>query len=105
MKINTNLETIEVTDIDENVEWTDGIHINFIQWVPGGQDDVMIIHNGNQPDDPVCFYNWASSPNIDLPRYFYGAKVKVYIKYSECILTAGHKLIIQTMPIGGSFIR
>ena len=103
--INTNAETIEVTDIDEDVEWTDGIHINFIQWVPGSQDDVLIIKNGSAVDDPVIYYNWASGPNVDLPRYFYGAKVKVFIDYSECTFSPGHKLIIQTMPMGGSFIR
>ena len=105
MNIKTNLETIEVTDIDEDLNWTDGVHINFIQWVPGGADDVLIIKNGAEIDDPVCYYNWAKGRNSDLPRYFYGAKIRVFIDYSECTFSAGHKLIIQTMPIGGSFIR
>ena len=105
MIIKENLETIEVSDIGEDVSWSEGLHISFIQWVPGGADDVIQIQNGDSVDDPVCYYNWASGPNVDLPRYFYGALVRVFIDYSMCSLSAGHKLIIQTMPKGGSFIR
>ena len=99
-----NLETIEISDIDEDIN-LDAININFIQWVPGSADDVLIIKNGFWENDPVIYYNWASGRNSDLPRYFYGARVELSIDYSACTLSAGHKLIIQKMPIGSGFMK
>ena len=114
MRILKKAETIEISDIDSDVKWSEvtpddqysgGWHINFIQWVPGTADDVLIIQNGSGLDDPVIYYNWATSRNADLPRYFYGAKVKFFIDYSKCTFSSGLKVIVQLMPIGGSFIR
>ena len=114
MIIKRNLDTIEVSGINEDVIWNQiglgddyegGWHLNFIQWVPGTADDVLIVRNGKDSSDPAVYYNWARSRNVDLPRYFYGARVQFFIDYSECTFSAGHKVIIQLMPIGGSFTR
>jgi len=111
MIIHRNYETIEISDIDEDVLWSvvepdsNGIYVNFIQWVPGAADDVLIARNGNQADSPVVYYNKAASVTSDLPRYFYGALVQLFVDYSECTLSAGGRLIIQKMPVGGSFIK
>ena len=114
MRIHKNLDTIEISDIDEDVIWNKlglgpdyegGWHVNFIQWVPGSADDVLIIKNGNESANPVIYYNWASGRNSDLPRYFYGVRVQFFIDYSACTLSAGHKLIVQLMPIGSGFMK
>jgi len=114
MIIHQKFETIEITDIEEDVKWSDvttdpqfsgGWHINFIQWVPGTADDVLMIQNGSGLSDPLIYYSWAQGANVDLPRYFYGAKVQFFIDYSQCTLSTGHKVLVQLMPIGGSFIR
>ena len=114
MKVKRNLDTIEISDINEDVVWNrlglapdyeGGWHINFIQWVPGTADDLLVIRNGNGVDDPTVYHNWAQGANVDLPRYFYGARVKFFIDYSECVFSSGHKVIVQFMPIGGRFMR
>lgn len=114
MIIRQKFETVEITDIEENVKWSDvttepqysgGWHINFIQWVPGTADDVLMIQNGSGLSDPLIYYNWGKSRSSDLPRYFYGARVQFFIDYDLCTFSTGHKVIIQLMPIGGSFIR
>ena len=103
MEILRRSETIDISDIDSDVEWSDVTPEG--QYSGGWHINVLIIQNGIGLDDPVIYYNWASSRNADLPRYFYGAKVKFFIDYSKCTFSSGHKVIVQLMPIGGSFIR
>ena len=90
MRIRRKFETIEISDIDQDVIWRDvtpedqydgGWHINFIQWVTPGANDVMYIQNGSGLNDPVIYYNRIASQNADLPRYFYGARVQFFIDY------------------------
>ena len=94
--------TINLTAIDADWTWTDsfpdkgvgGLFVNFIEFVPGALNDIMVIKEGDA-SGPVCFYaNCAASAEPRILQ-FHGVPMKLFLDFSDCTLNAGHRVIIQ----------
>jgi len=92
--------TIELTVIDADWVWSDsvpdkgigGIPIATISFTPGAANDVMIIKEASATG-PSMFEATCLTAEPRVLDYF-GVKHKPFLDFSECTLTAGHKVII-----------
>lgn len=65
-----------------------------MQFNPAAAGDKIYVREENEAG-PVIFEVTADSADDQRIKYFHGTRGKPYVDYSECILTAGHKLIID----------
>ena len=75
--------------------WPDFPRLNSIEFHPGSANDRMVIKQFDD-DGPTRFdSNYVDDQSDSRIKYFNGTRVKPYIDYSDCVLSAGHKVIIE----------
>lgn len=84
----------------DNTDWSDGPRTNYIQFNPGAADDKLVIKQRTAAG-AVIFEASSTDANDQQRAYYYGKRQLPYIDYSECTLSAGHKVIIGLGTGGG----
>lgn len=74
--------------------WPDHPRIASIQFDPGAADDVLLIKEQSD-GGPQRFFSRCENTYDQRIKYFHGARVMPYIDFSECTLSANHKVTIE----------
>jgi len=75
--------------------WPPLPRLNSIEFHPGAASDRMIIKQGSDADATRFDSGAVESAGDSRIKYFNGARVLPYIDYGDCVLSAGHKVIIE----------
>jgi hypothetical protein len=78
----------------DNKDYNKGPKTNSIQFDPGAADDELFIRH-KTATGPIIFHCKGSDDKDQRIRYYHGQRVRPYIKYSECTLSAGHAIQIH----------
>jgi len=78
---------------DRPSHWPVNPRLMSIEFHPGGSD-VMAITEGDDQGLLRFYANCQDSYDSRI-KYFHGNRCRPYIDFSECSLTAGHKVIIE----------
>ena len=85
---------VELTAID--ADWDDGCYrpLSSIQFNPGSDGtDVLVVKDGSD-SGVVLMEVTADAANNESVKYFDKIPFHVYIDYSDCTLSSGHKVIL-----------
>jgi hypothetical protein len=74
--------------------WPSKPRLLSINFVPGAADDTILIRV-NDTTGPQCFYARCENVYDQRIEYYHGSRFRPFIDFSECTLSAGHKLIIK----------
>lgn len=74
--------------------WPNHPRIMSMQFNPAASGDKIYVRDEDE-NGPVVFEVTADSSDDQRIKYFHGTRAMPYVDFSECILTAGHKLIID----------
>ncbi|MCW7076379.1 MAG: hypothetical protein OCU18_03695 [Candidatus Syntrophoarchaeum sp.] len=95
--------TIEVNSIAADWDWAavmtshpEAVRLASITFIPGAANDKLVVKEDSDAG-PVIFRALCTDTDEKI-KYFYGAKRSVYVDFSECVLSAGHKMIIDLWP-------
>lgn len=85
-------QTIDLSTIDSDWTMDAPKRIDYIIFVPGAANDVLVIRTGSVTG-PRRIY---MKPDDDHPRIIYldGAKLKLAIEFDDLTLSAGHMVLI-----------
>ena len=96
--------TIEITDLTadwvyENSKPDDWPNQNprmlSIEFHPGSANDRCVVKQKTE-DGPTRFdSNYTDSQSDSRIKYFMGTRCEPFIDYSECVVSAGHKIIME----------
>lgn len=96
---------IELSSIAADWSWTSafraaaypsGIKVGSIQFNPGQAADKLVVKDGGA-DGPSIFE--ATCPDTEEKNLYIGSFCKPFIDFSDCVLTASHKIIIRLLPM------
>ena len=99
--LNGCLDISEITadwdyEVSKPLNWHNRPRLLSIEFHPGSASDRMVIKE-SRADGPVRFDNGeVDSASDSRIKYFHGVRATPYIDYSECTLSAGHRVIIET---------
>ncbi len=94
---------ISITGIDADWVWTDeyvsgsraeSLKVQWIYFSPGATDDVLAIEHINASGSRIFPNTAAADAYSPIAIPYYGAKLKPYIDFSDCTLSAGHQVLI-----------
>lgn len=98
--------TIELSGIDADYVWSTlftagkdaevGPMIDWILFIPGQANDKMVIKHKTDAG-PTGFQATCLTAD-ERYVYYHGARFPFVVDFSDCTLTANHKLIIQLWP-------
>lgn len=74
--------------------WPARPRINSIQFDPGAADDILLIKERDE-GGPQRFYANCENTYDQRCKYYHGTRVVPFIDFSECALSAGHKVTIE----------
>lgn len=85
-------QTIDLSSIDADWTMTSAKAIDYVIFVPGAADDILVIRTGSVTG-PRRIYMQSDD---GYPRIVYmnGAKLKLAIEFDDQTLTAGHMVLI-----------
>ena len=77
-------------------DWHNRPCLMSIEFHPGSASDRMVIKEARE-DGPVRFDSGeVDSASDSRIKYFHGVRVTPFIDFSDCTLSAGHRVIIET---------
>ena len=94
---------VEITAIDADWLWSTtftgaaevsgGIKVVSIEFLGGAANDIIVI---NDQTDAGAVMMKRKTPDTDYStiKYFFGARIRPVINFSDCTLSSGHKIII-----------
>ncbi len=74
--------------------WPDRPRLSSICFIPGATSDKLIVKEENE-SGPEVIWVTAETVNSQKIKYFHGGVCIPFIDFSECILSAGHMVMIQ----------
>ena len=96
--VETGLST-SITEIDEDWQAQGFYPLESIQFLPGNTAADLLIVRDRTVDGAVIYYLQApglkSSETGMYIKYFNGNYHQPYIDFSECVLSAGHEVLIE----------
>jgi hypothetical protein len=95
--------TLELSNIDADWDfstqrpskWQVNPRISSIEFHPGAANDLLVVRHGSVGGVRRFFSNYADSQSDSRIKYFHGSRVIPYIKFSECVFSSGHLVIIE----------
>ena len=75
--------------------WPELPRISSVQFDPGATDDKLIVKDDGDTGPRRCVLGPADNPNDQRIKYFFGARFVPSIDFSECTLSAGHRIVIE----------
>jgi hypothetical protein len=75
--------------------WEDLPRIASIQFDPGAAADVLVIKDGSDAAATRCSLGPVDGQGDQRIKYFFGARFVPYIDFSECTLSADHRVTIE----------
>ena len=85
---------VDISAMDTNYDAGADRYLVSIQFNPGSTGtDVLIVRHASATG-PIIMKVTANAANDESCKYFDGMKVRPYIKYSECTLSSGHRVMI-----------
>jgi len=75
--------------------WPNLPRIASIQFDPGAAADVLIVKDGSDAGPVRCSLGPVDGQGDQRIKYFFGARFIPYIDFSDCTLSANHRVIIE----------
>uniref|UniRef100_A0A6M3IPF9 Uncharacterized protein n=1 Tax=viral metagenome TaxID=1070528 RepID=A0A6M3IPF9_9ZZZZ len=75
--------------------WSDLPRIASIQFDPGAAADKLVVKDGSDTGAVRCSFGPVDGAGDQRIKYFFGARFSPYIDFSDCTLSAGHRVIIE----------
>jgi hypothetical protein len=82
-------------DTDKPHGWPDNPRLSSIEFHPGSTSDRMVVKQHGESGIDRFDSGEADSVSDNRIKYFHGTRCSPFIDYSECTLSAGHKVIIE----------
>jgi len=65
-----------------------------LTFIPGADGDKLVVKEETDAG-PVIFRASCASAHDEKIKYFYGMKRRPYVDFGDCVLSAGHKFLID----------
>lgn len=75
--------------------WPDNPRLSSIEYHPGSANDRCIFRHKDIAGIRRFDSNYSASDNDSRIKYFHGVRCVPYLKYSECVFSAGAYVIIE----------
>ena len=95
---------LDITSIDADWDyasgkpshWAERPRLLSIEFHPGSASDRMVIKESEEGGPQRFDSGEVDSSSDSRIKYFHGVRVRPFIDFSECTLSAGHRVIIET---------
>jgi hypothetical protein len=75
--------------------WPNLPRISSIHFDPAAANDKLVVKDGTEDGPRRCVLGPCDNANDQRIKYFHGARLSPFIDFSECVLTAGHRVTIE----------
>lgn len=91
-----NITSVSADLSHENIfAKSEEVKIKSIEFIPGAANDIISIKNGSDSSASICKLGSGVAAESAVKYFGKGQYMRVLIDFSECTLTAGHKLILE----------
>lgn len=97
MATTDNGRNIEITSLSSNFDHGKVERFASISFSPGAANDELVVRDGSA-SGPTIFHVICSAATDQRVKYLHGQACQPYINFSECTLSAGHKILLSRWP-------
>jgi hypothetical protein len=75
-------------------DWPDTPRLTSIEFDPGAADDVLMV-KAQDDGGPQRFFAKCENTYDQRCKYYHGQRFIPYVDFSDCVLSGGHKVVIE----------